>query len=158
MAVLAEPTTEGVDDRLAAHNALVLAAAQALAGGNNTVIVATGGIVGTMLAPDPALATVPISVMAVGMWIGTLPVGMLAKAFGRRFALQTGRYSACSPASSPAPPCCRDRSGFSSSARFAAVFTPRRINRIALRPPIPRARISAPGRCPGCSPAACLRA
>jgi hypothetical protein len=43
-----------------------------------------------MLAPDPALATVPISLMAVGMWIGTLPVGFLAKAFGRRFALQTG--------------------------------------------------------------------
>ncbi len=30
------------DDRLAARNALVLAVAQALAGGNNTVIVATG--------------------------------------------------------------------------------------------------------------------
>ena len=107
MAVLAEPTTEGVDDRLATRNTLVLAVAQALAGGNDSVIVATGGIVGTMLAPDPALATVPISVMAVGMWTGTLPVGMLAKAFGRRFALQTGsvfrhRY----PAYRLVPPCC----------------------------------------------------
>ena len=45
------------DDRLARKNALVLAVAQALAGGNNTVIVATGGIVGTMLAPDKSLAT-----------------------------------------------------------------------------------------------------
>jgi MFS family permease len=90
MAVLAEPTTEIVDDRLAKHNALVLAVAQALAGGNNSVIVATGGIAGSILAPDPALATLPISVMVVGMWAGTLPVGMLAKAFGRRFALQTG--------------------------------------------------------------------
>jgi MFS family permease len=90
MAVLAEPTTEVVNDRLAKHNALVLAVAQALAGGNNSVIVATGGIAGSILAPDPALATLPISVMVVGMWAGTLPVGMLAKAFGRRFALQTG--------------------------------------------------------------------
>ena len=90
MAVLAEPTTEGVDDRLAKHNSLVLAVAQALAGANAGVIVATGGIAGAILAPDPALATLPISVMAVGMWAGTLPVGMLAKAFGRRFALQTG--------------------------------------------------------------------
>jgi MFS family permease len=90
MAVLAEPTTEIVDDQLAKHNALVLAVAQALAGGNNTVIVATGGIAGSILASDPALATLPISVMVVGMWAGTLPVGMLAKAFGRRFALQTG--------------------------------------------------------------------
>jgi len=90
MAVLAETTNEIIDDRLAARNALVLAAAQALAGGNAAVIVATGSIAGSMLAPDPVLATLPISVMAVGMWIGTLPVGMLAKAFGRRFALQTG--------------------------------------------------------------------
>jgi MFS family permease len=90
MAVLAEPTVEITDDRLAARNALVLAAAQALAGGNTTVIVATGGIAGAILAPSPMLATLPISFMVVGMWIGTLPVGMLAKAFGRRFALQVG--------------------------------------------------------------------
>ena len=90
MAVLAEPTTEVVDDRLAKHNTLVLAVAQALAGGNAGVIVTTGGIAGAILAPDPALATLPISVMVVGMWAGTLPVGVLAKAFGRRFALQTG--------------------------------------------------------------------
>jgi MFS family permease len=88
--VLAEPTTEVVDDRLAKHNTLVLAVAQALAGANAGVIVATGGIAGAILAPDPVLATLPISVMAVGMWAGTLPVGMLAKALGRRFALQTG--------------------------------------------------------------------
>src|SRR5271154_2095935 len=90
MAVLAEPAIEVADDRLAKRNALVLAVAQALAGGNNAVTVATGGIAGAILAPDPVLATLPISVMVVGMWIGTLPVGMLAKALGRRFALQTG--------------------------------------------------------------------
>ena len=93
MAVIAEPSAEVTDDRLAARNALVLAAAQALAGGNSTVIVATGGIAGAILAPDPTLAMLPITLMAVGMWIGTLPVGMLAKAYGRRSALQIG--SAC---------------------------------------------------------------
>ena len=90
MAVFAEPAHAITDDRLAARNALVLAVAQALAGGNNTVIVATGGIAGALLAPSPMLATLPISFMVVGMWIGTLPVGMLAKAYGRRIALQTG--------------------------------------------------------------------
>jgi MFS family permease len=95
VAVIAEPTVteppiDVTDDRLAARNAVVLAVAQALAGGNNTVIAATTGIIGSMLAPDPALATLPISVMVLGMWTGTIPVGMLAKAFGRRFALQTG--------------------------------------------------------------------
>ena len=90
MTAVTEQAREWTDDRLAARNALVLAAAQALAGGNNTVIVATGGIAGSILAPDPALATLPVSLMVVGMWIGTLPVGMMAKVFGRRFALQVG--------------------------------------------------------------------
>lgn len=79
-----------VDDRLARRNALVLAVAQALAGGNNTVIIATGGIVGAMLAPDKGLATVPISIYVLGLWIGTLPIGALAKRFGRRNAFQVG--------------------------------------------------------------------
>ena len=90
MVASAVPHDGSVDDRLAKHNTRVLAVAQALAGGNNRVIVTTGGIAGAILAPDPALATLPISVMVVGMWAGTLPVGLLAKAFGRRFALQTG--------------------------------------------------------------------
>jgi len=90
MAVIAEPVIDITDDRLAARNAVVLAVAQALAGGNSVVIVATSAIIGSMLAPDPSLATLPISFMVLGMWLGTLPVGMLAKAYGRRFALQTG--------------------------------------------------------------------
>jgi predicted MFS family arabinose efflux permease len=90
MSVIADLTPIVADDRLARRNALVLAAAQALAGGNNTVIAATAGIIGTMLAPDPGLATLPVSVMVLGMWFGTLPIGYLAKTRGRRFALQTG--------------------------------------------------------------------
>ena len=53
MAVVAEPVLDLIDDRLAARNAVILGVAQALAGGNNTVIVATTGIIGSMLAPDP---------------------------------------------------------------------------------------------------------
>ena len=79
-----------IDDKLARRNAMVLSVAQALAGGNNTVIVSTGSIVGALLAPDKGLATLPITAMVIGMWLGTLPVGVLAKRFGRRFALQTG--------------------------------------------------------------------
>ena len=53
MSALAEPAIEAVtSDNLARRNALVLSVAQALAGGNNTVLVATAGIVGTMLAPE----------------------------------------------------------------------------------------------------------
>jgi MFS family permease len=78
------------DDRLAKRNAVILAVTQALAGANNTVMLATGAIVGSMLAADKAYATVPITVYVVGMWLGTLPVGRLARRYGRRTAFQVG--------------------------------------------------------------------
>ena len=77
-------------DRLARRNALVLAAAQALAGGNNVVMIATGSIVGAILAPERGLATLPRHFYVLGMWIGTLPVGALARRFGRRPAFLIG--------------------------------------------------------------------
>jgi len=89
-AVADAPADLAAGDRLARRNALVLAVAQALAGGNNTVLIATGGIVGAMLAPDRGLATVPITVYVIGMWIGALPVGALARRLGRRAAFQIG--------------------------------------------------------------------
>ena len=91
MSAIAEPFQHAVpDDNLARRNAMVLAVAQALAGGNSTVIVSTASIVGAVLAPDKGLATLPVTAMVMGMWLGTLPVGVLARRFGRRFALQTG--------------------------------------------------------------------
>jgi MFS family permease len=91
MSALAESADHShVDDTLARRNAMVLSVAQALAGGNNTVIVATGSIIGAILAPDKSLATLPITFMIFGMWLGTLPVGYLARKYGRRFALQSG--------------------------------------------------------------------
>jgi MFS family permease len=91
MSALAEGKADRLaGDRLARRNALVLAVTQALAGGNNTVLVATAGIVGTMLAPDKGLATLPISIFVLGLWMGTLPIGALARRLGRRSALQIG--------------------------------------------------------------------
>ena len=90
MSAAADPLTRVFDDNLAKRNARVLAVAQALAGGNNTVIVSTASIVGSMLAPDPGLATLPVTGMVMGMWVGTLPLGWLARRYGRRNALQSG--------------------------------------------------------------------
>jgi predicted MFS family arabinose efflux permease len=91
MSAIAEPIQHAhIDDGLARRNAVVLAVAQALAGGNNTVIVSTASIVGVVLAPDKGLATVPITAMVFGIWLGAVPVGILARYFGRRFALQVG--------------------------------------------------------------------
>ncbi|MGE3159915.1 MAG: hypothetical protein AB7K78_24765, partial [Xanthobacteraceae bacterium] len=78
MSALAEPAVGTVTgDRLARRNAVVLSVAQALAGGNNTVLVSTAAIVGTMLAPDKGLATLPISIFVLGLWMSTLPMGWL---------------------------------------------------------------------------------
>ena len=84
--------TQAVDqgDRRARANVLRLAVAQALAGANASVIFATGAIIGSTLAPDPAWATVPISVFVVGMAAGTLPTGWLARRYGRRVAFMAG--------------------------------------------------------------------
>jgi predicted MFS family arabinose efflux permease len=91
MSALAQPVVDvAAGDHLARRNALVLAMTQALAGGNSTVLVATAGIVGTTLAPDKSLATLPISIFVLGMWMGTLPIGALARRLGRRNALQIG--------------------------------------------------------------------
>lgn len=93
MSAISSSAHEAFDDRLARRNAIVLAVTQALAGANNAVIIATGGIVGAMLAPDRALATLPITIYVLGLWIGTLPVGWLARHFGRRAAFQIGTIS-----------------------------------------------------------------
>ena len=88
MSAIAEPLVD-TSDRLAKRNALVLAVAQALAGGNSVVIVGTAGIVGASLA-GKEYATVPVSTYVLGMWIGTLPVGIIAKKFGRLAAFEMG--------------------------------------------------------------------
>src|SRR6185437_10780079 len=67
-----------------------LMVAQALAGANSTVIYATGAIIGEGLAPNPELATLPISVLVVGMASSTLPAGMIAERYGRRTVFLLG--------------------------------------------------------------------
>jgi MFS family permease len=91
MSAIAEPILHThIDDALARRNAIVLAVAQALGGANNVIIYSTASIVGSVLAPDKGLATLPITCTVIGMWLGTLPVGAVARRFGRRFALHVG--------------------------------------------------------------------
>ncbi len=80
-------------NRRVRNNVLRLAVAQALAGANASVIFATGSIIGAMMAPDPSLATVPLSVFVVGMAAGTLPAGHIARTRGRRAAFLFGTGS-----------------------------------------------------------------
>ncbi len=71
-------------------NVVRLAIAQALVGANSTVVYATGAVIGETLAPNKALATLPISVFVIGMAASTLPVGALARRYGRRAAFLAG--------------------------------------------------------------------
>ncbi len=77
-------------DARARSNVLRLATAQALTGANSAVIFATGSIIGSTLAPDVSLATVPLSMFVVGLATGTLPTGMISRAYGRRVAFIIG--------------------------------------------------------------------
>ncbi|WP_299664670.1 MFS transporter [uncultured Psychromonas sp.] len=67
-----------------------LTLAQALSGANSVVVFATGAIVGSMLAPSPILATLPISIFVVGMAVCVFPMGELARKYGRRSAFLVG--------------------------------------------------------------------
>jgi MFS family permease len=77
-------------DARARSNVLRLAAAQALTGANSAVIFATGSIIGSTLAPDVSLATVPLSMYVVGLAAGTLPTGAISRTYGRRVAFIIG--------------------------------------------------------------------
>src|SRR6202045_2406949 len=77
-------------DARARSNVVRLAAAQALTGANSAVIFATGSIVGSKMAPDMSLATVPLSMYVVGLAAGTLPTGAISRAYGRRVAFIIG--------------------------------------------------------------------
>lgn len=81
---------EAVNEGGVRKNVYLLAAAQALTGANAAVIFATGSIVGHTIAPDPSLATVPISAYVVGLAMGTLPTGWISGRFGRRVAFLIG--------------------------------------------------------------------
>src|SRR5215813_12277312 len=81
---------EIANDARVKANVVRLAAAQALTGANSAVIFATGSIVGATLAPSISLATVPLSLYVLGMAAGTLPVGVISRAYGRKVAFMIG--------------------------------------------------------------------
>ncbi|WP_224814658.1 MFS transporter [Hasllibacter sp. MH4015] len=54
------------DDRRAKRNVIVLVMAQALLGSQMPMIFVVGGLAGLMIAPSPALATIPISLIVFG--------------------------------------------------------------------------------------------
>lgn len=72
------------------RNAIILSVAQALGGANPSIVVALGGLVGAGLAPSAALATLPVSVLQLGLAAGTIPAAFLMNRLGRRNAYLIG--------------------------------------------------------------------
>lgn len=67
-----------------ARNVLVLAIAQFFGSCGQVVTVLLAGIIGGLLAPDPRLATLPLTAATFGIASVTIPAGMLMQRYGRR--------------------------------------------------------------------------
>lgn len=63
---------------------LMLAACQALAMTGATIVATTASIIGSVLAPDKALSTLPIAVQMTGLMSATIPAALLMARIGRR--------------------------------------------------------------------------
>lgn len=72
------------------RNVLILAACQALFQTASVLIMTVGGLAGQTLAPDKALATLPIASMTVGTALATIPASLLMARIGRRRGFMLG--------------------------------------------------------------------
>jgi MFS family permease len=77
------------------RNVLVLSLSQALSTSGPPMIVLVGGLLGAELAPSPSLATLPISLMVVGLAVATIPAALLMRRLGRRTGFVLGAVLAC---------------------------------------------------------------
>lgn len=66
------------------RNLGVLILAQSLGAASGPIVISLGGLVGQQLSPDPALATLPVSIYNLGLALGTLPAAWVMRRYGRR--------------------------------------------------------------------------
>src|SRR5262245_8604533 len=72
------------------RNLVILLAAQIIAVTGSVLIVTIGGLIGASLATNPALATLPLSVMVLGTAAATVFAAMLMRRVGRRRGFAIG--------------------------------------------------------------------
>ena len=72
--------------------------AQVIFVSGSVLIVTLGGIVGSEMAPNPSLATLPLSLMVVGTALATVPAALLMQRIGRRLGFAVGALLAVSGA------------------------------------------------------------
>jgi MFS family permease len=66
------------------RNVLILALTQIFAGTAPPVVTMVAGIIGTRLAPNPSLATLPAALMAVGLGFNSIPAALIMGKIGRK--------------------------------------------------------------------------
>jgi len=77
-------TSDGLEHATSRRNVRILTAAQSLGGANAPIVISLGGLVGQKLSSDPALITLPVSLLNLGLALGTLPAAYVMRRFGRR--------------------------------------------------------------------------
>jgi len=83
-------TTAQIDDRAAKRTVFVLILAQAFLGAQMPMIFVVGGLAGLMIAPSPALATIPISLIVFGSMTTAPWLSALMQKYGRRVGFFVG--------------------------------------------------------------------
>ena len=69
---------------MSTRNISILFVCQMISATGAMVLVTLGGIIGAQLSPDPALATLPISIMVVSIAATAIPATMLMRRIGRK--------------------------------------------------------------------------
>lgn len=79
-----------MDDTRVRRNVLILAIGQGLYSSTTVILIATAGLVGVMLAPSKAWATLPVSTFVIGTMLSTIPASYLMHRIGRRAGFMIG--------------------------------------------------------------------
>lgn len=66
------------------RNLNLLVTAQSLGGSSAPIIISLGGLIGQQLTPEPALATLPVSLYGIGVALSMIPVALLMRRSGRK--------------------------------------------------------------------------
>jgi MFS family permease len=76
------------------RNISILSVGQAIGLSGTATVVLLGGLISLDLAPSPSLATLPISLMVVGLALSTIPASFLMRRYGRRRGFVGGALAA----------------------------------------------------------------
>jgi MFS family permease len=77
------------------RNLPILSASQAMAGAGPAMVILLGGLIGSSIAPNPSMATLPVSVLIVGVALFSIPASMIMRKVGRKRGFMGASLIAC---------------------------------------------------------------